>query len=62
MVDKDLSSIKLILQFFNAIILLCTFHVVKYFKKQIGEEEMQVPNDKISELYEILNKCVYTNR
>jgi hypothetical protein len=40
MVDKDLSNIQLILHFFNAIILFCTFHVVKYFKKKIGEEEI----------------------
>jgi hypothetical protein len=35
MVDKDLSNIQLILHFYNAIILLCTFHVVKYFKKKL---------------------------
>ncbi len=34
----------------------------KVIKKIIGEEEMQVPNDKKSELYDILNKFVFTNR
>jgi hypothetical protein len=30
--------------------------------KKNGEEEMQVPNDKKSELYDKLNKCANTNR
>jgi hypothetical protein len=34
----------------------------KVFQKKIGEDEMQVPNDKKSELYDVLNKCVYTKR
>lgn len=47
MVDKDLSNISLISQFFvNVIILICTFHVAKYFKTQIRKEEMEVPNDQ----------------
>jgi hypothetical protein len=39
MVDKDLSNIQLILHFFNAIILLCTFHVVKYLKKKLEKKK-----------------------
>jgi hypothetical protein len=62
MVDKDLSNISLISQFFvNVIVLICSFHVAKYFKTQIRKDEMEVPNNKKSLLYDILSKCIYTN-
>jgi hypothetical protein len=62
MEDKDLSNISLISQFFvNVFILICTFHVAKYFKTHTRKDEMEVPNNKKSLLYDVLSKCFYTN-
>ena len=62
MVDKDLTNISLIPNYFiKSIILLCTFHLVKYFKAKIRDDEMEIANNKKGELYDILSKCVYTN-
>ncbi len=54
-------------------ILIFTFHDAKYFKTQIRKDEMEAekeaengdemegPNNEKSLLYDILNKCIYTN-
>ncbi|XP_060069265.1 uncharacterized protein LOC132549354 [Ylistrum balloti] len=59
MVDKDLTEISVITEQIKDIkILLCTFHVMKYFKKKVSE--LEIKRDRKSSLMFLLSKLVYS--
>jgi len=58
-IDKDLTNINLLSQFFvNVQLLLCTFHVLKYVKLKI--QKLQVELSKREALMEAFNKVLYS--
>jgi hypothetical protein len=58
-IDKDLTNIDLLSQFFNNVqLLLCTFHVLKYVKLKI--QKLQVDHSCREVLMELFNKVLYS--
>jgi len=59
MVDKDLTNIELLKQYYpNANILLCTFHVLKWFKKLVNDTV--TGKETKEQIHDILTKMVYS--
>ncbi len=59
MVDKDLTNIELLKQYYpNANILLCIFHVLKWFKKLVNDTV--TGKETKEQIHDILTKMVYS--
>jgi len=59
MVDKDLTNIELFKQYYpNANILLCIFHVLKWFKKTVNDTV--TGKETKEQIHDILTKMVYS--
>ena len=59
MVDKDLTNIELLKQYYpNANKLLCTFHVLKWFKKLVNDTV--TGKETKEQIHDILTKMVYS--
>ena len=58
MVDKDLTNIELLKQFFpKVVVLLCKFHVLKWFKTLVNN--MVSGKDQKQKVHDILEEMVY---
>ena len=58
MIDKDLQNIDLLRRYFpNSNLLLCTFHVIKYLKQVVAEEESKENKQNVMNLISDLVYC-----